>query len=195
MAAGETVVVRDGDLNIRGAFLHMLADLVSSLGVVAAAGLVYWTGWVRADPIIAAAISGLVLGWCWSLIRDSGRILLESVPQHIKLEDVEAGLKGVDGVLEVHDLHVWTITSRMYSLTAHVRLREDVPVSRSEEIGRTMEKLLDDRWEINHVTLQFEVTPLRELPCERDTAGNCVPPDATPAPAHAHGHDPHGHSH
>jgi len=186
------------DLNIRGAFLHMLADTFSSVGVVAAAGLVAWTGWVRIDPLIAGAISLLILGWCWSLVRDSGRILLESVPKHMKLHEIEAGMKSVDGVLEVHDLHVWTITSRMYSMTAHVRLREDLPVSQAEEIGRTLERLLDERWEINHVTLQFEVEPLRELPCERDSAGNCVPAP----PAHAHGphgghdHDHgHGHSH
>jgi len=182
------------DLNIRGAFLHMLADLVSSLGVVAAAGLVKATGWLRADPIIAAGISVLVLAWCWSLVRDSGRILLESVPKHMKLGDIEDGMKKVDGVLEVHDLHVWTITSRMYALTAHVRLREDVPVSRSEEVGRALEKLLDERWEITHVTLQFEVTPARELPCERDSAGNCIPDSPAPAVAHPHGHD-HGHHH
>jgi cobalt-zinc-cadmium efflux system protein len=180
------------DLNIRGAFLHMLADLVSSLGVVAAAALVAATGWVRADPVIAAVISVLVLAWCWSLVRDSGRILLESVPKHMKLEDIQAGMKKVDGVLEVHDLHVWTITSRMYSLTAHVRLREDVSVSQSEQIGRALEKVLDERWEITHVTLQFEVSPARELPCERDAAGNCLPD--SPAPVHSHDHG-HGHDH
>src|SRR5204862_6396659 len=137
---------------------------------------VYWTGWVRADPLIAAAISILVLGWCWSLVRDSCRILLESVPKHMKLGDIEAGMKAVDGVLEVHDLHVWTITSRMYALTAHVLLREDLAVSRSEDIGRALEKLLDERWEITHVPLQCDVTPVRELPCEADVAGHCVPP-------------------
>jgi cobalt-zinc-cadmium efflux system protein len=180
------------DLNIRGAFLHMLADMVSSLGVVAAAGLVYWTGWVRADPLIAAVISLLVLGWCWSLVRDSSRILLESVPKHMKLEDIEEAMRGIEGVLEVHDLHVWTITSRMYALTAHVRLKEDLPVSRTEQVGRDLEKVLDERWEINHVTLQFEVTPVRELPCERDSEGKCLPD--SPAPAHSHGPGP-GHAH
>jgi len=183
------------DLNIRGAFLHMLSDLVSSLGVVAAAGLVYRTGWIRADPLIAGVISILVLGWCWSLVRDSGRILLESVPKHMKLGEIEAGMKAIDGVLEIHDLHVWTITSRMYALTAHVLLREDLPVSRTETIGRDLERILDERWEINHVTLQFEVTPVRELPCERDgsPAADCgdLPPAAH---AHPHGHG-HGHAH
>jgi cobalt-zinc-cadmium efflux system protein len=167
----------------------MLADMASSVGVVAAAGLVYWTGWVRADPLIAAAISLLVLGWCWSLVRDSCRILLESVPKHMKLEDIASGMRAVDGVLEVHDLHVWTITSRMYALTAHVLLKEDLPVSRTEQVGRDLEKVLDERWEINHVTLQFEVTPVRELPCERDSAGKCLPDSPAPAHAHSHGHD------
>lgn len=185
------------DLNIRGAFLHMLADTVSSVGVVAAAGLVYGTGWLRADPLIAGAISLLILAWCWSLVRESGRILLESVPKHVKVEEIEAGMKTVEGVLEVHDLHVWTITSRMYSLTAHVRLREDLPVSETEEIGRELEKLLDERWEITHVTLQFEVAEPADLACE-DSQGkpvDCGQPGSRPRDGHDHpGHD-HGHSH
>jgi cobalt-zinc-cadmium efflux system protein len=179
------------DLNIRGAFLHMLADTVSSVGVVGAAVFVWATGWTRADPLIAGGISLLILGWCWSLIRDSGRILLESAPRHLKLEDVEAGMKSVEGVLEVHDLHVWTITSRMHALTAHVRLREDLPVSQTEQLGRKLQALLDERWEINHATLQFEVAAPQELPCERDKAGHCMP-----APSHApHQDHDHGHSH
>ncbi|MBI3855091.1 MAG: cation transporter [Planctomycetes bacterium] len=155
------------DLNIRGAFLHMLADCVSSLGVLAAGLIVQFTKWAQADPLIAAGISILIFVWCVSLVRDSGRILLESVPAHMKLEDIQAGMKSVDGVLEVHDLHVWTITSRMYALTAHVRLREDLPVSQTEEICGRLKRLLDERWEINHATLQFEVAPGEPLPCER----------------------------
>lgn len=172
------------DLNIRGAFLHMMADCVSSVGVLIAGALVWATGWSKADPLIAGAISALILVWCFTLIRDSGRILLESVPKHMKLEEIQAAMKTVDGVLEVHDLHVWTITSRMYTLTAHVRLREDLPVSRTEEIGACLEKLLDEQWEINHVTLQFEVGQGEALACERN-------PGASEA---ASGHD-HGHGH
>lgn len=158
------------DLNIRGAFLHLLADCLSSVGVLLAGGIVWYTGWVRADPLIAAGISLLILVWCVSLIRDSGRILLESVPCHMKLDDICAAMKSVDGVLEVHDLHVWTITSRMYALTAHVRLREDLPVSQTEEICGRLQKLLDERWEINHATLQFEVAQGEPLACERGGA-------------------------
>src|SRR5205814_9036929 len=159
----------------RGAFPHLLADCLSSVGVIAAGAIVYFTKWTRADPLIAAGISILVLLWCLSLVRDSGRILLESVPHHMKLADIEAAMKSIEGVLEVHDLHVWTITSRMYALTAHVRLREDLTVSATEDIGKKLQGLLDERWEINHVTLQFEVAPGEALACEQSPAGTCAP--------------------
>jgi len=175
------------DLNIRGAFLHLLADSLSSIGVLGAGALVYFTKWTQADPLIAAAISVLILIWCLTLVRDSGRILLESVPRHMKLEEIEAAMKTVDGVLEVHDLHVWTITSRMYALTAHVRLREDLAVSATEDIGRRLQTLLDERWEINHATLQFEVAAGEALACEQSPSGTCAAPKA------GEGH--HGHSH
>jgi cobalt-zinc-cadmium efflux system protein len=174
------------DLNIRGAFLHMLADCLSSVGVLLAGGIVFFTGWTRADPLIAAGISVLVLVWCLALVRDSGRILLESVPHHVKLGDIEAAMKEIEGVLEVHDLHVWTITSRMYALTAHVRLREDLAVSATEDIGKKLQRMLDERWEINHVTLQFEVAPGEALACEQSPTGHCGP--ATPESHHGHAH-------
>ena len=176
------------DLNIRGAFLHMLADCLSSVGVLLAGGIVFFTGWTRADPLIAAGISVLVLVWCLALVRDSGRILLESVPHHMKLSDIEAAMKSVAGVLEVHDLHVWTITSRMYALTAHVRLREDLPVSSTEDIGKKLQGLLDERWEINHVTLQFEVAPGEALACEQSPTGTCAAPKPAEDPHHGHAH-------
>ena len=174
------------DLNIRGAFLHLMADCLSSVGVLAAGAIVYFTRWTQADPLIAAGISILILIWCLTLVRDSGRILLESVPRHMKLADIEAAMKTVDGVLEVHDLHVWTITSRMYALTAHVRLREDLPVSATEDLGRRLQMLLDERWEINHATLQFEVAQGEALACEQTPSGSC-----SPKVSDAH----HGHSH
>ncbi len=172
----------DHDLNIRGAFLHMVADGASSVGVLAAAGAAWAFGWTWADPAIAAAISVLILVWCVGLVRSSSRILLESVPQHLDLEEIRAAMKSEEGVLEVHDLHVWTITSRMYALTAHLRLREDLPVSRTEELGHRLQHLLDDRFEINHATFQFEVAAGAPLHCEHDHA-----PSAGEA---GHGHAP-----
>jgi cobalt-zinc-cadmium efflux system protein len=153
--------------NIGCPWRYLLADSVSSLGVLAAGLLIAWKGWKQADPVIAGGISLLILGWCYTLVRDSGRILLESVPRHMDLGEIESAMKGVEGVLEIHDLHVWTITSRMYALTAHVRLRENLPISRTEEIAKRLQSLLDERWEINHATFQFEVGPGEELRCER----------------------------
>jgi cobalt-zinc-cadmium efflux system protein len=144
------------DLNIRSAFLHMLADGASSVGVIGAGLVIWFTGWKQADPLAAAIISVIILGWCVSLLRSSCRILLEAAPAHVDLEEVRAAMKGVSGVAEVHDLHVWTITSRMYALTAHVRLTEDLAVSRAGEIGHRLRRILDERWEIDHSTLQFE---------------------------------------
>lgn len=158
------------DLNLKGAFLHMLADGASSVGVLLAAGAAWGFGWTWADPAVAALIGLLILGWCLSLVRESGRILLEAAPPDVKLDEVEAAMKGVDGVLEVHDLHVWTITSKMLALTAHVRLREDVPVSQAEELGRKLQELVDARWHINHAVFQFEVEEGRRLHCEETAA-------------------------
>lgn len=168
------------DLNIRGAFLHMLADGASSVGVLAAGAAVYFWNWSAADPLVAALLSLLILGWCVSLLRASVAVLLEAAPPHVKLDEVRAALEALPGVLEVHDLHVWTITSRMHSLTAHVRLKEDVPVSESERIGKQAQALLDERWEINHATLQFEAGPGEALGCEHGTP---------------HGHEGHAHPH
>ena len=156
------------DINVRGAFLHMLADTASSVGVMAAGAVVAFTGWRQADPLAAALISGIILVWCFSLLRESGRILLESAPRHVELGRIGADMKGVEGVQEIHDLHVWTITSRMVALTAHVRLKADLKVSETEEIGRRLQRLLEERHEINHAILQFEVTDGRELSCEHE---------------------------
>ncbi|MFN3486412.1 MAG: cation diffusion facilitator family transporter, partial [Planctomycetota bacterium] len=167
------------DLNVRGAFLHMLADSASSVGVLVAAGAVHFMGWQAADPLIAVAISGLILAWCLSLLKSSFQILLESVPRHVELEQVRSAMMEVSGILDVHDLHVWTITSRMHALTAHVRLAEDVPVSRTEELSRRLRRLLDERYEINHATFQFEVGETEALRCEHE---HCPPAGSAALP-------------
>jgi cobalt-zinc-cadmium efflux system protein len=156
------------DLNVRGAFLHMLADGLSSVGVIAAGVVILAFRWPFADPVVAAAISVLILVWAVSLVRDACRILLESAPAHLDVEEIRAALKSEPGVAEVHDLHVWTITSNMYALTAHVVLTEDVPVSRTEEISARLGRLLDDRYDINHATLQFETVRGGALVCEHE---------------------------
>lgn len=156
------------DLNVRGAFLHMLSDTASSVGVLAAGGAVFFWGWTAADPLTAAGISVLIVVWSLSLLRSSSSILLESVPKHMNLEEIRGAMKSIDGVAEVHDLHVWTITSGMYALTAHVRLPDDLRVAETEEIHRRLGRMLDERYEIQHVTIQFEVGEGAEHRCDHE---------------------------
>jgi cobalt-zinc-cadmium efflux system protein len=166
------------DLNVRGAFLHMIADSASSVGVLAAGAVIYFFRWPQIDPLIAAFISVMIVVWAMGLIRDSMRILLESVPKHMNLEEIRARMKSEEGVAEVHDLHVWTITSKMYALTAHVILKEDMPVGKTESIAHRLQHLLDGEYDINHVTLQFETNHKAE---------HCAH-EHEPA-AHGHGHE------
>lgn len=144
------------DLNVRGAFLHMLSDSISSIAVLLAAGLMVVTGNPVFDPIVAAVISVMVLVWSFKLILDSGHILLEAAPRGIKIGDVESAMRRVPGVRAVHDLHLWVITSRMYNLTAHVVLERNMSVAETAEIARRLDELLDCDFDVTHTTYQFE---------------------------------------
>jgi cobalt-zinc-cadmium efflux system protein len=169
------------DPNIRGAFYHMMADAASSIGVLVAGGLIAGAGekLLWADPAAAILISIMILAWSVSLVRQSVRILLEAVPAHIDLEKVPAAMLENEEVCDIHDLHIWTITSRMYALTAHVHLKRDLTVSESEELGHRLQHLLDERFEINHATLQFEARPAGKLECAHEHE---------PGVGHAHPH-------
>ena len=168
------------DLNVRGAFLHMVADTASSVGVlVAGCALYLWPAATWLDPLVAGLISVMILIWCVGLLRQSCAVLLEAVPQHVVLEELRESMKGVSGVDDVHDLHVWTITSRMYSLTAHVRVGRDISLSETEKIAEGVRDLLDSKYHINHVTLQFEVSTGESLQCEHMHE---------PASEHTHSH-------
>lgn len=156
------------DVNMRGAFLHMIADTASSIGVILAGVMIWVFRWHWSDPLIAALISVTILFWSVGLIRATIRILLESVPGHMDLEQIRTRMKTEEGVAEVHDLHIWTITSNMYSLTAHVILKEDLPVSRTEDLARRLQCLLDEEYDINHATLQFE-TAHHDVVCEHES--------------------------
>jgi cobalt-zinc-cadmium efflux system protein len=166
------------DINIRGAFLHMLADTASSVGVMVA-GVVLLireeAKWV--DPLVAALISVLILVWAARQIRQATAILLEAAPRHIKLDDLTGAMKGVEGVRDIHDLHLWTITSRMHALTAHVLLERDIPISEAEEIGRKLSALVDEKFGINHAVFQYELTPGAQKECDEEHG---------PSPGHSH---------
>lgn len=143
------------NLNVRGAFLHMMGDLLSSFGVIAAALLIRFFGWQAADPLISIAIAVIILIGAYRLISQSVTILLEAVPEHIRLKEVEETMSSVDGVVKVHDLHVWTLSSGVYALSGHVVV-EDRRVSDCSPVLRDLEKVLEKRFRITHTTIQLE---------------------------------------
>ena len=150
------IVLRRGQgesLNVSAAMRHVLADLAGSVGVMVAALVILITGWRYADPLVSVVIGLLVLASAWPVLRDSIRILLEASPRGIDPDEVGRSMAGVPGVKEVHDLHVWTITSGFPALSAHVLVGsgDDCHTRRRE-----LERLLRDRFGIEHTTLQVD---------------------------------------
>ena len=154
VAAGLILFRSRGDsLNVEAAFRHVVADLLGSVGVLIAAVTILLTGWLRADPLISVLIGVLILLSAWGVIRDSAMILLEATPKGIDASEVGRRLVDSPGVVEVHDLHIWTITSGFPALSAHVL------VGRGEDCHgrrRELERLLHDEFGIEHTTLQVD---------------------------------------
>lgn len=118
---------RDKDLNIKGVFYHMVGDAISSVGVVAAALIIYYTGFFFLDPLISFLISGLIISWSFNILRDSGRILLEMAPSGLSIDIIENELEtNYDEIEEVTHTHLWTITPSLLVLTTHILLKEDI---------------------------------------------------------------------
>ncbi len=143
---------RDQSLNLRGVWLHVLTDTLGSVQAIAAGALIWAFGWRWADPVASLAISVLVVWSAWSLLRETVGVLMEWAPGHIDVDRVRDELHRVPGVLEVHDLHVWTITSGLESLSAHVVARDRPQEDVLQEIRSTLHR----RFGIEHVTIQVE---------------------------------------
>jgi cobalt-zinc-cadmium efflux system protein len=141
-------------MNVRGAFLHILGDTLSSVGVLIAAAVMAFTGWMAADAIISVVISVIIVLGAYRLVRDAVDVLLEAVPAHVDLEAVKNVLAKVSGVTAVHDLHVWTITSGIYALSAHLVVLD--PVCNNDQILTAVKHELFDRFGIDHTTVQIE---------------------------------------
>lgn len=150
-------------LNTRGALLHVMGDLLGSVGALAAGIVIYFTGWTPIDPLLSLLISGLILASSVVLIRDVLHVFMEGVPAHLNLEDIGRSLARESGALDVHDLHVWALSSNNYALSAHVRLHN---MSQWPDILSRCQHILKDQFGIAHVTLQPEVVP--EIPLIRD---------------------------
>ena len=143
------------NLNVRAAFWHITGDTISSIGVIVAGIVISVTGWSYADPLIAVTIGVIILWGAVQLVRESVNILLESVPKQITLEKVIARIKAIEGVEDIHDIHVWTITSGFYALSAHIVVR-DIMVSQSVHVMENINRLLAENFNITHTTLQIE---------------------------------------
>lgn len=167
------------DLNVRGAFLHMVADAAISLGVVIAALIIAQTGWLWLDPAISLAIALMITLGTWSLLKDSLKLVLHAVPRQVNMAAVRAYLASLPGVSEVHDLHVWAISTTGTALSAHLVMRGGHPGDLF--LYQTTEEL-EHNFKINHATIQIEVGD--QPHCHQE----CDDPNH-----HGHTHDHHHH--
>ncbi len=144
---------RSSNLNIHGAWLNVMSDALGSVGVILAGLLIRWRGWTAADPIASMMIGILIALNSWNLLTQSVNILLEGTPRHLQMPDVMQAMQTVPGVRDVHDIHLWTITTGMDAMSGHVIIED---VGRSAEILSVLNRLLSERFGITHTTLQLE---------------------------------------
>jgi cobalt-zinc-cadmium efflux system protein len=165
------------DLNIRAATVHMLGDALSSVAIVIGAIAIRYTGWLIIDPILSIFIALLIIWSAIDVTRESLNILLEGLPRGLELKSVVAAMREIEGVIDVHDLHIWSLGSSAHALSCHV-LIEDMPPSESDCILQSINRLLASRFHVHHSTIQFEHArcSLSANPC------------SIPASSHSHSH-------
>jgi cobalt-zinc-cadmium efflux system protein len=169
------------DLNIRGAYLHLAADAAISLGVLVSGLVVMYTNWIWLDPAVSLAIVFMILLGTWSLLKESLRMVMAAVPANVDAAEVEAFLRRCKGVTEVHDLHIWPMSTTETALTAHLVVPSGYPGDRAiDEIARQ----LKEKFAIHHTTLQAEEGTTEHACCLREAPEQ-----------HGHGHDHHDHGH
>ena len=147
------------NLNLRGAFLHIVSDALGSVGAIVASLIMLFTGWYVADPLISILIGLLILHSSWNLVKESLIVLMQAVPKGIRLEDVQQALEGVEGVSKVHDLHVWAVTSDIFTLSAHAVVENGGDF---HEVLNGIEDTLKERFNIEHTTIQLEIESREE---------------------------------
>jgi cobalt-zinc-cadmium efflux system protein len=145
-------------LNIEGSFQHVLNDLYAFIATAVAGAVILVTGWVRADPVAALFVAALMVHASWRLLRDSGRVLLDIAPAGLPVDAIGQAMAAYPGVVQVHDLHVWEVTTEFPSLSAHVLVQ---PGADCHGIRRELEALLRDRFGLEHTTLQVEHAPAK----------------------------------
>ena len=168
------------DLNIRSAFLHMFGDTLSTAAVIGGAAAILATGYIWIDSALSFGIGALILWSAFGIVRESLNILLEGTPRGMELEHIANAIAAIEGVNDVHDLHVWSIGSDSHALSCHISIA-DIPPSASERILRDVKDKLRDGFRISHTTIQFE-----HVVC--DVAHGCVVPTSAHEPSGEHTH-------
>jgi cobalt-zinc-cadmium efflux system protein len=156
---------RHGDINIKGAYLHMAADALVSVGVIAAGGAILLTGWLWIDPVVSLVVNLVIVAGTWSLLRDSLAMSMQAVPAAIEPAEVRGFLLGCEGVAHIHDLHVWPMSTTESAITAHLVVPAGHP---GDAFLNATAKQLRDRFGIGHMTLQIETSPDGECPLAPD---------------------------
>jgi cobalt-zinc-cadmium efflux system protein len=177
-----------GDVNIRSVFLHMLGDTLSTAAVIVGGLLISVTHQQWIDPVLSVIIAAMILLSSYSIVRETLHILLEGTPKTLDLTEVRAAVEGVEGVVNVHDLHVWSLTSQSHALASHVQVIE-MPMTECEALMERINHQLRDHFGIHHTTIQLEVT-------DCVTVDGCSsPPKAEVIDGHSHHHHGPGHAH
>jgi len=144
-------------LNIKSAFLHMLGDLFSSVAIVIGAIVIYFTGWNIVDPILSIFIAFIILFWAWGLLKDSVNILLEFAPKGLDTDKVRKALmQDIKEIEEISDMHIWEITTKMYSMTAHVKIKGDKQCVDIKGLLSRIKQLVNDKFDIEHTTIELD---------------------------------------
>jgi cobalt-zinc-cadmium efflux system protein len=173
---------RHNDINVRSAFVHMLGDLLGSFAIVIGGVVIHFTGLLQIDTILSLVIAALIVWTAWDIVKESLNILLEGLPRGIELNAVNSEMQRVGGVLDVHDLHIWSLGSNSRALSCHV-LIDDIPPSASDCVLQHINHVLADRFHIHHTTIQFE-----HVGCHVSLKGCVIPVDEGQSHAHRHDH-------
>jgi cobalt-zinc-cadmium efflux system protein len=170
-----------GDVNIRSVFLHMLGDTLSTAAVIAGGAAIRFTGLMWIDPALSLIIAAMILWSSAGIVKETFNILLEGTPKGLHVPEIRAAIQKIPGVLGVHDLHVWSLTSESHALASHITIG-DRPLAESRAILKEVNHALEHRFRIHHTTIQFEATD-----CSK-TEGCCNPPRVEPEHTCSHTH-------
>jgi cobalt-zinc-cadmium efflux system protein len=178
-----------GDVNIRSVFLHMLGDTVSTAAVIVGGFAITLTGLQWIDPLLSLVIAAMILASSWSIVRETLHILLEGTPRSVDLAEIRVAVQKIEGVVNVHDLHVWSLTSQSHAMACHVQVVE-MQLAECEDVLARINHQLKDHFGIQHATIQLEVTDCPTVD------GCCSPPEVAEVDGHSHHHHgPGGHDH